>query len=154
MGCGPRKALPPGPLRRPDRLPTSQGMEPRFTLRDIARVQAGLGPDGVEACMRGLQGIGVAWYQTCLCDGHSEYFGCDGAALRTPPLYAPQPVAPRPDREAACRAMAAHGRGESDYLEFMRALCAAGVARWVMDPARMTCTCQSEDGEAVLVDDL
>jgi uncharacterized protein YbcV (DUF1398 family) len=69
-------------------------------------------------------------------------------------VHDPYAVSDIADPKAARAAIEAHGRGDTDYFAFSRALADAGVASWVMDPVRMTLTYRSAEGTPMLADNL
>ena len=129
-------------------------METPFTLEDIDRAHEGATQETVGKYLTDLRDLGVVSYVTYVSDGHSEYFDGKGAGLVSAVVHEAYEVSDTADRDAALRALEAHGAGKTDYFAFSRQLAAAGVCTWVMDPIRMTCTYYSKSGEKLHADDI
>ena len=71
-----------------------------FTIEQINDLHARIGsartlPEYVLA----LKGLGVERYDSCIADGHSEYFGRGGHRVVSPPVHEVLPVAETGQRE-------------------------------------------------------
>ncbi|WP_370287069.1 DUF1398 family protein [Pseudooceanicola nanhaiensis] len=122
-------------------------MNTAFTMADIEKAHAVVDPDGVNDYLTALRQLGVAYYVSHICDGHSDFYDAAGNKLSTAPIHDRLTVAERVDPKAAKLALGQHGRGETDYLTFARQLADAGIETWLMDPRARTCTFCCRAGE-------
>jgi uncharacterized protein YbcV (DUF1398 family) len=124
-----------------------------FTLEDIELAHREVTSATVRQYLTMLYELGVVSYTTYVSDGHSDYFDDNGDKLCSAAVHERYDVSDRADCDAARRAIEAHQSQGTDYFTFSRQLAAAGVASWVMDPIRMTCTFCSKAGERLIEGD-
>ncbi len=112
-----------------------------FTLQDIdaAHAHVKTGADFPRYAQT-VKALGVQRYETFVFDGHTEYFGADGYRVMSDAKHPVLEIANESDSEHLLERLAAHQRGETDYLQFSKDVAAAGAEKWVIDLQEMTCT--------------
>ncbi len=70
-----------------------------FTIEQINDLHARLGSAKTPAeYVLALKALGIERYDSCLADGHSEYFGERGQSVASPPVHEPLAVAEKGQR--------------------------------------------------------
>ena len=124
---------------------------PMFALDQIreahARVKSGA---DFPHYIQDLIVLGVQKYDIFVRDGHGEYASADGNTLVSPPKYDTLTVADTSDAEWFTERLRAHQKGQTDYMTFCQDSANAGVEKWTVDTAAMTCTYYDKDGKVML----
>ena len=112
-----------------------------FTIQQIksahAKVKSGA---DFPAYIQELKTLGISAYRLSLTDGGVTYQGANGYSITGGPKYEDHAIINPPDRNALSNSLAIHQKGETDYPTFCLQAIAAGVAYWLIDMAKMTCT--------------
>jgi uncharacterized protein YbcV (DUF1398 family) len=126
-----------------------------FTIEQIDDLHARLGSARTfPEYVRALKALGVELCDSCLCDGHSEYFGQGGHKAVSPPVHEVLPVAATSQRETFLQHLGRHERRETSYLEMSRGLAQSGIEKWTVDMGRMTMTFYDMAGGEMLVEEI
>jgi uncharacterized protein YbcV (DUF1398 family) len=126
-----------------------------FTIEEISDLHARLGSARTLAeYVRALKALGVERYDSCLADGHSEYFGQGGHRIISPPVHDLLPVAETGQRETFLLHLGRHERRETTYLEMSRGLAQSGIEKWTVNTGRMTMTFYDKAGREMLVEQI
>jgi uncharacterized protein YbcV (DUF1398 family) len=126
-----------------------------FTIEQIDGLHARLGnAKTFKAYVLALKAIGVQRYDSCLADGHSEYFGQSGYRVVSPPVHEVLPVAETSHREAFLEHLRRHEQRETTYLEMSSGLAQSGIEKWTVDTVRMTMTFYDKSGREMLVEQI
>lgn len=96
--------------------------------------------------------LGVRWYHTYVSDGHTVYFSDTGYSVVSEPMYAPLAIAEVASVKTFSERLKAHQAGQTDYPTFCNDCANAGVCKWVVDMADMTCTYFDTADTALLVE--
>ena len=123
-----------------------------FTLHQIkeAHMKVASGAD-FPGYVQDLIGLGVKAYSTFVSDGHTRYEGND-YHLQSDARYAPQEIAEQGDAEQFSQNLKLHQQGGSNYPTFCRHCAEAGVEKWTVDLAEMTCTYYDKAGNTMLTE--
>lgn len=99
-----------------------------------------------------IKQLGVAFYETFVSDGHTDFFGADNYKTTAPAKYPELTIAETPDNEQFKIELMEHQQGKTDYLTFI-AMCAAfGIEKWAVCMDKMTCTYYDKTGNDILVE--
>lgn len=122
-----------------------------FTLEQLqqahARVKTGA---DFPQYVQDLRQLGLRAYDHYVGDGHNDYRATTGAALASPPVGEPLPIAAQGQPAGVAHAIAIHQQGHTDYPTFCRQVAAAGVEKWTVDAVAMTCTYYDQQGRALV----
>ena len=134
-------------------VPVSSNQSPLFTLEDIktAHGKVKTGAD-FPAYIREIKQLGVTHYNSYVEDGHIDYFGDNDQQVTMPAKYDRLSIADQCNIEAFKANLAAHQQGKTSFLTFCSDCANAGVERWSVDMAKMTCTYYDKAGNIVLVE--
>lgn len=94
--------------------------------------------------------LGVTGYETFVTDGHTRYFGAGGYQTNSDAKYAPLQIAGASDAKVFATHLKNHQQGASDYYTFCRQCAEAGIEKWIVDMAKMTCVYYDMTGNKVL----
>lgn len=126
-----------------------------FTIADVEDVHDRLGAAAtLPAYLRALKALGVAWSDSFLADGHSEYFSEDGHKVIGTATHEALAVAATANSARVREHLQRHSRGETSYLEMSKGLAAGGIAKWTLDTSRMTISYCDVAGDEVLVEEI
>ncbi len=124
-----------------------------FTLEQINEIHDRLGrAESLGEFVRALAAIGVIRYDSCVTDGHSEYFDADGGMVATPPAHDTLAIRDDADGGAARRHLDRHAAAETNYFEMSKGLADSGVDRWTVDTAAMTMAFRDKRGRDLFVE--
>ena len=98
--------------------------------------------------------MGVTGYETYVQDGNTIYFGVDNYRIESGPKYGALVVSERSDREVFKRDLKTHQEGRTNFPRFCADAAHAGVEKWVVDMAAMTCTYLDKNGKMVVVESI
>ena len=124
-----------------------------FTLDQISDIHDRLGKQStLPDYLKALNDIGVAYYDSFLTDGHSEYFGKENQKIVSPPVHERLTIASKSNREGLLHHLNLHNQGETDYLEMSQGLAGSGVEKWSFDTGKLTITYYDREGRELLVE--
>lgn len=124
-----------------------------FTIAQIKAAHAKVksGKDFPQYIQELIQ-LGVRSYHTYVSDGHTDYLGNGGYSIVSGPIYGPLAIAEVSDVAVFTIRLKAHQAGNTNYLTFCDDCAKAGVYKWVVDMADMTCTYFDQAGNTMLVE--
>ncbi len=124
-----------------------------FTLEQIAAAHAQVksGAD-FPRYVQALKGLGLAYYDFYVADGHSEYVATTGERLDAAAKYAPLAVAAIGDAAALRHTIAIHQQGQTDFPTFCQQAADAGVQYWRTDVVNLLCVYVDGAGTAILTE--
>ena len=122
-----------------------------FTIEAIKAAHANVrsGAD-FPAYIRDLKALGVSNYDTYVTDGHTDYRGMDGHAVSSDGKYPSLAVADVANAQQFIADLKTHQQGGTDYMTFCRDCARAGVEKWTVSTALMTCTYYDRAGNQLL----
>ena len=124
-----------------------------FTIDQIKTAHSKLKSGaGFPAYIQEIIKLGVEGYETYVTDGHSEYYGQGGYTTRSEAKYVSLSIADKNDVATFKNDLKKHQQGQSDYMTFCRQCAEAGVEKWAVDMAAMTCTYYDKAGNKILVE--
>lgn len=101
-----------------------------------------------------LIALGIKTNNIYVSDGHAEYFGNDGANVKTDANYPSREIAEKSDGEKFRRLLKIHQQGQTDYSTFCVHAAETGVEKWTLDFEKMTCTYFDKAGNELLVEQI
>lgn len=141
-------------LRRDD-LYTVKNQASMFTLEQIkaahAKVKSGA---DFPRYFEELKGMGIAWYETSVADGHTVYHGTNGYKTTSPARYAPRTIAEVAHARQFEADLRAHQQGKTDFLTFCDQCAAQGVSQWIVRMDLRTCTYYDGHDNVVLTEEI
>jgi len=99
-----------------------------------------------------LIGLGVTGFETFVTDGHTMYFGKDGAKIQSDAKYAVLKIADESDKDQFQEDLKDHQQGKTSYQTFCLDCAWSGVEKWVVDTAKMTCIYYDRAGTEMLTE--
>ncbi|QKJ32679.1 DUF1398 family protein [Mucilaginibacter mali] len=125
--------------------------ETPFTVEQIkaAHSKVKSGAD-FPAYIQELIKLGVTGYQTFVTDSHTLYKGANGYETASAARYEPLIIADASNKSVFVDQLKNHQRGGSDYYTFCRQCAEAGIEKWVVDMAAMTCVYYDKAGNEIL----
>ncbi len=106
------------------------------------------------AYIREIKKLGVAYYETFVSDGHTDYYGAGDFKISSPARYAPLLIADQCIKEQFKEALKAHQQGKTDFPTFIGICADQGVAKWNVCMNKMTCTYHDKAGKEILVEEI
>lgn len=127
----------------------------KFTLEQIqeahAKVKSGADfPQYVQE----LKTLGMAGYTIDVSTGKTTYSDTDGDMLATELAYEPLALNSVLNREQFAARLKLHQQGGTDYPAFCKDCADNGVAGWLLDFDKMTCTYFDAQGHDVLTEQI
>lgn len=127
----------------------------KFTLQQIldthAKVKSGADfPQYVQE----LKDLGMARYTIDVSTGKTTYSDTDGAILATDLAYEPLGLSTALNKEQFAERLKLHQQGGTDYPTFCKDCADNGVAGWLLDFDKMTCTYFDAQGNDVLTEQI
>ncbi|UKT65488.1 DUF1398 domain-containing protein [Pedobacter mucosus] len=123
-----------------------------FTISEIKTAEAKIktGADFPQF-IKEIKDLGVTRNDVYVSNGLSIYFGDENQSEQVSPENYPQLVVnDESSVDKLKHALEVHQQGNSDFIEFCKQAADAGVEKWVVDTADMTCTyLDSEQKELV-----
>jgi uncharacterized protein YbcV (DUF1398 family) len=124
-----------------------------FTLNQINDIHNRLGKQQtLHGYLQELNAIGIIKADSCLADGHSEYFGADGQKLIGPAVHQEFIIAGKCNREDFLKHLSLHEQGKTSYLEMSQGLADCGIEKWSFDTSKMTIAYYDREGNELLVE--
>lgn len=96
--------------------------------------------------------LGVAYYETYVCDGHTDYYTPDSTKISTVAKYDALLVAEQGNTAQFKSDLKAHQQGKTDYAGFCSDCAKSGIDKWAVSMADMTCTYFDKAGNKLLVE--
>jgi len=124
-----------------------------FTIDQIneahAKVKSGADfPNYIQDLIK----LGVTGFETFVTDGHTVYFGSDGAKIQSAAIYTTLKLADESDKNQFLEDLKDHQQGKTNYQTFCLDCAWSGVEKWVVDMARMTCIYYDKAGHEMLAE--
>lgn len=127
----------------------------KFTLQQIldthAKVKSGA---DFPQYVQDLKDLGMAGYTIDVSTGKTTYSDTDGAILATDLAYEPLALSTELNKEQFAERLKLHQQGGTDYPTFCRDCADNGVAGWLLDFDKMTCTYFDAQGNDVLTEQI
>jgi uncharacterized protein YbcV (DUF1398 family) len=124
-----------------------------FTIKQINQIHDTYGRAATLAqYLQALRAIGVETHDSCITDGHSEYFASPGQKVASPPVHAKLVISDESDKEGFFKHLALHKQGKTNYFQMSEGLAASGIEKWMFDTAKMTITYYDKAGQVMLVE--
>lgn len=101
-----------------------------------------------------IKSLGVAAFETWVNDSHTDYSGNNNFRTSSKPMYDKLIVNTESNRTQFLHSLKIHQQGETDYLTFCQHCADAGIEKWIVDLAKMTCTYFDLKGNEVLVEEI
>ncbi|MBX7171706.1 MAG: DUF1398 domain-containing protein [Pyrinomonadaceae bacterium] len=124
-----------------------------FTIQQIneanARVKTGA---DFPRLAQELFEMGVLTNDVYVNDGHAEFFGKDGFAVKTPATHPILTVADESQAEKFQHYLKIHQQGQTDYPTFLEHSAETGIEKWTLDFTAKTCTYLDKKGHKILVE--
>jgi len=124
-----------------------------FTVDQIndlhAKVKSGADFPGY---IQDLIGLGVTGFETFVADGHTMYFGKDGANIQSDAKSTVLKVADESDKDQFLEDLIDHQHGKTNYQTFCLDCAWSGVEKWVVDMTKMTCIYYDRAGTEMLTE--
>ena len=124
-----------------------------FTIDQIneahAKVKSGADfPNYIQDLIK----LGVTGFETFVTDGHTVYFGADGAEIQSSATYTTLKLADESDKDQFIEDLKDHQQGKTNYQTFCLDCAWSGVEKWVVDMSKMTCTYYDKEGSEMLAE--
>jgi len=97
-----------------------------------------------------IKNLGVLSYTSYVSDGHSEYSGTSSYKVTSEAKHGILSISNSTNKKALEDALSIHQQGETDYLTFCKQVAAAGVKKWVVHIAEMTCIYFDKDDKELI----
>ncbi|KGO87907.1 DUF1398 domain-containing protein [Flavobacterium suncheonense] len=126
-----------------------------FTIDQIkaahSKVKSGADfPNYVQDLIR----LGVTSYDTYVKDGHADYYGKNDYTTSSEPKYEALSISEESNVNQFISDLKAHQQGKTDYPTFCSDCAKSGVAKWIVNMEKMTCTYYDTSGKEVLVENI
>jgi len=126
-----------------------------FTAEQIkaahAKVKSGA---DFPSYIKEIKGLGVTHYEAYVTDGHIDYHGADNHTAKVPAKYDLLIIADSSKAEEFKAALAAHQKGKSDFLTFIKMCATFGIEKWAICMDKMTCTYYDKAGNEILIEQI
>ena len=106
------------------------------------------------AYIQDLKKLGVVYYETCVADGHTDYYGANDYTTTLPAKYKFLKVAKTCNAARFKTDLKAHQGGQTDYPTFCNDAAKSGIEKWVVSVDKMTCTYFDTSGNKILVEEI
>ena len=124
-----------------------------FTVEQIkaAHSKVKSGAD-FPAYIQDIKKLGVAFYETFVTDGHTDYFGANHYKTTAPAKYAELTIAGTSNTNQFIIDLKEHQQGKTDFLTFIARCATFGIEKWAVSMDKMTCTYYDKAGKEILVE--
>lgn len=124
-----------------------------FTLEQIktahSKVKSGADfPNYIQE----IKMLGVTSYEHFVADGHINYCGANNFVISTDAKWDLINIAEKGSTEMLKHSLTIHQQGQTNYPTFCNQSAEAGVEKWVVDMAKMTCAYYDKTGFEILVE--
>ena len=124
-----------------------------FTIEQIDDIHERLGnSETLFQYVQALSALGVDHCDSYLTDGHSEYFGVGGYAVKSPAAHETLSIAGTSTKEGLLKHLDLHEQQKTSYLEMSKGLAESGVEKWTIDTRKMTMAYYDKAGKQLLVE--
>jgi uncharacterized protein YbcV (DUF1398 family) len=124
-----------------------------FTLEQIkaahAKVKSGA---DFPSYVQELKTLGLLGYTQFVSDGHTVYAGANNYSVQSDAKYPAFTISNQSNNEKLKTDLKAHQQGQTNYLQFCEQAADAGVEKWTVDMAKMTCTYYDKAGTTMLAE--
>jgi uncharacterized protein YbcV (DUF1398 family) len=126
-----------------------------FTIEQIktAHSKVKSGAD-FPAYVQDIKKLGVVSYDNYVSDGHTSFYAADGSEVSSGPKYPNLIIADTSSIESLRTALKVHQAGQTDYLTFCNQSAAAGVEKWTVDTAKLTCIYYDKEGKEMVKEEI
>lgn len=126
-----------------------------FTIEQIKEAH-GKVKSGADfpAYIQELKKLGVAYYETFVFDGHTDYYGANNYKATSPAKYEVLKVAESSNVEQFKADLIAHQQGKTDYSTFCNDAAKSGIEKWAVRFDKMTCTYYNKAGNEIVVENI
>jgi len=126
-----------------------------FTINELKTAHSKV-KSGAEypAYVQEIIKMGVTRYETYVQDGNTIYFGANNYHIESGPKYDALAVRGKSDLEAFKRDLKSHQEGRTNFPRFCSDAAHAGVEKWVVNMAAMTCTYLDKNGNILVVESI
>ena len=101
-----------------------------------------------------LKKLGVAYYETFVADGHTDYYGVKDYKITSLAKYEMLTVAEKSNEEQFKADLKTHQDGKTDYPTFCSDCAKSGIEKWAVCMQKMTCTYYDKAGKEMLVEEI
>ena len=126
-----------------------------FTIDELetahAKVKSGA---DYPAYVREIIKMGVTGYETYVKDGNTIYFGDNSYCIESGPKYEALVVNGKSDQEVFKRDLKSHQDGRTNFPRFCADAAHAGVEKWMVNIAALTCTYFDKNGQILVVESI
>jgi uncharacterized protein YbcV (DUF1398 family) len=126
-----------------------------FTVEQIktahSRVKSGA---DFPSYIKEIKALGVTHYEAFVKDGHINYHGLGEYTAKVPAKYEPLVIADTAKDEEFKAELAAHQKGKTDFLTFIKRCATYGIEKWEICMDKMTCTYYDKSGHEILVEEI
>lgn len=99
-----------------------------------------------------LIGLDILQYTQYVEDGHTVYSGIDNYFIQSDAKYPACTIADKSNVAALKQILKIHQQGGTNFVTFCKQAAAAGVEKWTVDTAEMTCTYYDKEGINMLLE--
>ncbi len=99
-----------------------------------------------------IKSLGVLSYEHFVSDGHIEYVGTNNYKISADAKWTPIEVAEVGSTEELKHSLSIHQQGQTNYLTFCNQSAEAGIEKWIVNMAKMTCAYYDKTGAEILVE--
>jgi uncharacterized protein YbcV (DUF1398 family) len=134
---------------------TIKNQEKMFTVEQIktAHSKVKTGAD-FPAFIQDIKKLGVAYYETFVMDGHTDYYGENDYKAISPARYEHLVIADTVNAEQFKKNLKEHQHGKTDYPTFIKMCATFGIEKWNVCMDKMTCTYFDKAGNEILVEEI
>jgi uncharacterized protein YbcV (DUF1398 family) len=126
-----------------------------FTINEVktahAKVKSGA---DYPAYVQEIIKMGVTGYETYVKNGNTIYFGANNYRIESGPKYDTLVVSGKSDQQVFKRDLKSHQEGRTNFPRFCDDAAHAGVEKWVVNMASMTCTYLDKSGKIIMVESI
>ena len=126
-----------------------------FTIEQIkaAHSKVKSGAD-FPAFIQDIKKLGVIYYKTLVANGNTEYYGADHYKVASGAGYDALIIAGTSNADQFWADLKAHQQGKTDFPTFCNNCAETGIAEWVVDTEKMSCTYYDKAGNEILVEQI
>lgn len=134
---------------------TIQHQQKMFTTEQIKKAHSKVksGAD-FPSYIKEIKAMGVAYYETYVSDGHTDYYGINDYKITSEARYDGLPISETVHREQFKLDLKSHQQGKTDYPTFIKMCAAFGIEKWKVCMSKMTCTYYDKAGSEILVEEI
>jgi len=124
-----------------------------FTIDQLKEAHAKVksGAD-FPAYIQEIKSLGVSAYENYVSDGVTVFYGKDGTQVSGPAKYPAMEIMDTASIAKLQHHLLEHQQGQTDYFTFCKHAAEAGVERWKVSLADMTCTYSDKAGNDMLTE--